>query len=36
MMGIYLYIFCLHLDDVIISWEPTKQADFVAQSFTGF
>jgi len=24
---------CLHLDDVIISWEPTSQADFVAQRF---
>jgi len=23
---------CLHLDDVIIACEPTKRADFVAQS----
>jgi len=30
-----LHIF-LHLDDVIIPWEPTEQADFVAQSFIGF
>jgi len=28
-----LCIFCLHLDDVIIPWEPTKRANFVAQSF---
>jgi len=27
---------CLHLDDVIIPWEPTERADFVAQSFIGF
>ena len=27
---------CLYLDDVIISWELTKQADFVAQSFIRF
>jgi len=26
----------LHLDDVVISWELTNQADFVAQSFFGF
>jgi len=27
----------LHLDGVIIiSWEPTKRLDFVAQSFIGF
>jgi len=24
---------CLHLDDVIIPWESTKRADFMAQSF---
>jgi len=24
---------CLHLDDVIIPWEPTNRADFVAHSF---
>jgi len=24
---------CLHLDDVIIPWESTNRADFVAQSF---
>jgi len=22
---------CLHLDDVIIPWEPTNRGDFVAQ-----
>jgi len=27
---------CLHLDDVIISCEPTNRSDFVAQSFFGF
>ena len=27
---------CLHLDDVINPGEPTKRADFVAQSFIGF
>jgi len=26
---------CLHLDDVIISWESTNQADFVTQRFIG-
>jgi len=26
-----MHIF-LHLDDVIIPWEPTNRADFVAQS----
>jgi len=26
----------LHLDDVIIPWEPTNQADFMAQSCFGF
>jgi len=26
---------CLHLDDVIIPWEPISRADFVAQSFLG-
>jgi len=36
MMGVRLCIFDLHSDDVIISWEPTKRADFVAQSFVGF
>jgi len=25
----------LNLDDVIILWEPIKQADFVAHSFIG-
>ena len=24
---------CLHLDDVIIPWESTNRADFVAKSF---
>jgi len=24
---------CLHLDDVIIPWEPTNRADFLAQNF---
>jgi len=24
---------CLHLDDVIILWEATNRADFVAQFF---
>jgi len=24
------------LDDVIIPWEPTKQADFLSQNFIGF
>jgi len=23
---------CLHLDEAIIPWEPTNQADFVAQA----
>jgi len=27
---------CLHLDDVIIPWEPTNRAEIVAQSFLGF
>jgi len=27
---------CLYLDDVIIPWEVTNRADFVAQSFDGF
>jgi len=27
---------CLHLGDVIIPWEATKRADFMAQDFTGF
>jgi len=27
---------CLCLDDVIISWELTKRADFVAQNFIRF
>jgi len=27
---------CLHLNDVIIPWEATNRADFVAQSFFGF
>jgi len=27
---------CLHLDDVIINWESTNRADFVAQSFFRF
>jgi len=27
---------CLHLDDIIILWEPTNQADFMAQSLFGF
>jgi len=27
---------CLHLDEVIIPWESTNRADFVAQSFFGF
>jgi len=27
---------CLHLDDVIIPWESTKPADYVAQRFIGF
>jgi len=36
MMGVRLCIFCLHLDDTIIPWEPTKQANFVAQCFIGF
>jgi len=27
-----MHIF-LHLDDVIVSWELTNRADFVAQSF---
>jgi len=26
----------IHLDDVIIPWESTNQADFVAKSFFGF
>jgi len=24
---------CIHLDDVIITWESNNRADFVAQSF---
>jgi len=27
---------CLNLDDVIILWELTYRADFVAQTFFGF
>jgi len=27
---------CLHLDDVIATWEATNRADFVAQTFFGF
>jgi len=27
---------CLHLDDVIISWESNYRADFVVQSFFEF
>jgi len=36
MMGVCLCISGLHSDDAIIPWEPTKRADFVAQSFIGF
>jgi len=27
---------CLHLDEVIIPWEPTERADFLALNFIGF
>jgi len=27
---------CLHLDDVIILWEPIERCEFVVQSFIGF
>jgi len=36
MMGVCLCIFCLHLDDIIITQDSTKQADFVARHFIGF
>jgi len=29
-----MYI-CLHLDDVIVPWESTKRAGFVAQNIIG-
>jgi len=32
----FFCILCLHSDDIIIPWELTKQADFVAQGFIGF
>jgi len=44
-LGFFVYVymmagclckFCLHFDDVIIPWEATKRADFVAQSLFGF
>jgi len=28
-----LCIFCLHLDDDVISWESNNPSDFMAQSF---
>jgi len=36
MMGACLCISGLYCDDVIVPWDPTKQADYVAQSFIGF
>jgi len=36
MMGVYLCIYGLYSDNVIIPWKPTTRADFVAQSFIGF
>jgi len=32
----FMYVFFLYSDVVIILWEPTKRADFVAQRFIGF
>jgi len=36
MMGVCLCISGLHSDDIIIPWEPTKRANFVAQNFIEF